>query len=132
MRFFFSRESVRPRACNLPSQGWQIIIITFVSPSGAAAVTAGATTTHDRRRRLGFAVAASAPGASPAGDGGSASAAQPTLEASPLEPLPPTAKKGGSKVRLDALTMELYPQYSRTLVQSWILQVPIRLHICVL
>jgi hypothetical protein len=33
----------------------------------------------------------------------------------------PVARRLG-KQRLDALAMELYPQYSRTLLQSWILQ----------
>ena len=38
-------------------------------------------------------------------------------------PIPAAPKRGGgTKSRLDALALELYPQYSRTLVQSWILQ----------
>ena len=36
---------------------------------------------------------------------------------------PPEARVKKSKLRLDALAMEQHPQYSRTLIQSWILQV---------
>ena len=47
------------------------------------------------------------------------------LVAAPPPVLTPAPKRPG-KLRLDALAMELYPQYSRTLLQSWILQV----HVC--
>jgi len=60
------------------------------------------------------------------GRGGAvASAADASSEApaaSAAAPPPPEARVKKSKLRLDALAMEQHPQYSRTLIQSWILQ----------
>jgi hypothetical protein len=45
-----------------------------------------------------------------------------TPAAAVSEPPTAAAPRAKKKLRLDALAMELYPQYSRTLIQSWILQ----------
>ena len=63
-----------------------------------------------RPRARGGAVASTADAA---GDAPAPAAAAPASEV--------RVKK--SKLRLDALAMEQHPQYSRTLIQSWILQV---------